>query len=212
MGVSNEKLATALEQAQQLLLKQLELTREQAAGLTAEQRTFWDFMRRARAGKLSPQEQEKVIAFHESAHVVADLKYGVGHVVHVSVVPNDFSEGYVWTKIHQSSLSPLTEDTIKRMFLTSLAGPFAEMYLAGIGTASGDWHSLWKFCEDNNIPPTEVRKWELWTCRTDRDNDPIPGVNWFVLDNWETIFRVACVLHEKKVLTGEEVRSLLWKN
>lgn len=128
-------------------------------------------------------------------------------------IPNEVSEGHVWLKIPKSVLSPPTEDVIKRMFLTSLAGPIATMYLTCIGEATGDLHNLWKFCDENHISAEEARKWELWTCRLERDdNDKIPGVNHFVLDNWEAIFRVACVLHEKKTLSGEEVRSLLWTN
>lgn len=84
MEVSDDKLIAAIEQAQQLLMKQFELPPEKLAALTNEQRHYVDFMRRARSGKLSAQELEKIVCFHESAHVVADLKHGVGHVVRVS--------------------------------------------------------------------------------------------------------------------------------
>jgi hypothetical protein len=201
-----------LAQAEELMLKQLDLPPEQLAALTHEQRSYLDLMRRARSGKLSSEERKKIHCVHEAGHAVAELKHGVGRMVEVSIKPNHIVEGYCWVKIPPEKLSPLTEDTIKRVTLCSLAGPVAEMYAAGIGEGTGDAWNLWNFGKEHGFSPEQVNEWDRWCCRQERDDDPVPGVSFFVLDNFEKIFHVAYVLYERQTLTGEEVRSLLWKN
>ncbi len=212
MGISPAKLGVALAQAQEFLRKQFEVSPEVLARMTDKERQWVAFRQRVAAGNITPQEREKVTAWHESGHVVCETLFGFSRVVRVSILPNEFSQGHVWTKIPQEKLVPLTEDTIKRMFLCSLSGPFSEMFITGQGNASGDWQNLYAFCKQHGLSDAEIRRWELWTCRQERDDDPVPGVNHFVLDNFEKIFHVAHVLYEQKTLTGQDVRSLLWTN
>ena len=209
MGISPAKLG-ALAQAQEFLRKQFEVSPEALARMTDDQKQWMTFRQRVAEGKLTAAEREKICAWHESGHAVCETMFGVGRLVQVSIIPTEISHGHVWTKIPQEKLVPLTENTIKRMFLCSLSGPFAEMFIAGQGNASGDWKNLYAFCKQHGLSDAEIRRWELWTCRQERDDDPVPGVNHFVLDNFEKIFHVAYVLHERRTLAGEEIRSLLW--
>lgn len=208
--VSPEKLSAAMAQAKEFLRKQSEVSPEVLARMTDEQKQWMAFRQRVADENITSQERERICAWHESGHALAELKYGVGRVVQISIKPNEC--GYCWTKIGQEKLFPLTDDTIKRIFLCSLAGPFAEMYLTGQGDDSADHEVLYAFCKQHGLTDEQIRHWELWTCRRHRDNDPVPGVNWFIEDNLQTILRVACVLFDQKTLTGQEVKALLWKN
>jgi DNA-directed RNA polymerase subunit F len=171
-------------------------------------------------------EQDRLTAYHEAAHVVARYRFQIGEVTYSTIKSgthgHEASVGYTEAAWEPEGDAELTkEETIaayKEMERTpeyivlTLAGPAAEfVYLRLPDSQYSDFLAQYMETQPKSGPPPDtVQAYRL--LKTDDDEETWKKFDeaWryaigFVKAEWETINKVARLLLEKKTVQGGEL-------
>jgi len=171
-------------------------------------------------------EQDRLTAYHEAAHVVARYRFQIGEVTYSTIKSgthgHEASTGYTEAAWEPEGDVKLTEEetiaAYKEMERTpefivlTLAGPAAEyIYLRWPDSQYFDFLAQYMETQPKSGPPPDpVQACRLLKTDDEEKTDEKLDEAWryaigFVKTEWETINKVARLLLEKKTVQGEEL-------
>lgn len=171
-------------------------------------------------------EQDRLTAYHEAAHVVARYRFQIGEVTYSTIESgthgHETSVGYTEAAWSPEGDAKLTEEeTIaaykemertREYIVLTLAGPAAEyVYLRWPDSQYYDFLAQYIETQPKSGPPPDPAQAYL-LLKTDDEEETGEKLDeaWryaigFVKAEWETINKVARLLLEKKTVQGEEL-------
>jgi hypothetical protein len=151
------------------------------------------FQKRAKAGQLTQEEQEKLTSIHEAAHACVLIDSGLV-VDCITIIPAPGENGSV------DAPFPVSFDNWQKVAIATLAAGILESSISGSSNISGDIAELARLSLHFSLNKDQF--WEVFGALY---NEALE----FVVKNYDQILAVAKELYQKKTMAGDEVAATM---